>query len=128
MNAIGSITIDVVPNMLPYATELRRVADLIDPPQSASQRVHNHEPYRPSCNERRVGGQLRGACLNDDGTTADAPLKSDDRRRLRRAEAERDRLREQITALADDLDGPNEYGYTKPLADRIAKILKGDIE
>ena len=31
-------------------------------------RVHNHAPYRPACNEREVGGQLRGACLNDDGS------------------------------------------------------------
>lgn len=33
-------------------------------------RVHNHRPYRPVCNERLVGrgAQLRGACLNDDGT------------------------------------------------------------
>ena len=31
-------------------------------------RVHNHRPYQPVCNERLVDGQLRGACLNDDGT------------------------------------------------------------
>lgn len=31
-------------------------------------RVHNHPPYRPVCNERVVDGQLRGACLNDDGS------------------------------------------------------------
>lgn len=31
-------------------------------------RVHNHAPYRPNCNERDVDGQLRGACLNDDGS------------------------------------------------------------
>lgn len=31
-------------------------------------RVHNHPPYRPECNERRVDGHLRGACLNDDGS------------------------------------------------------------
>lgn len=31
-------------------------------------RVHNHFPYNPPCNEREVGGQLRGACLNDDGS------------------------------------------------------------
>ena len=31
-------------------------------------RVHNHAPYRPACNERNVDGQLRGACLNDDGS------------------------------------------------------------
>lgn len=30
--------------------------------------VHNHPPYEPTCNERRVDGQLRGACLNDDGS------------------------------------------------------------
>lgn len=30
--------------------------------------VHNHPPYRPVCNERVIDGQLRGACLNDDGT------------------------------------------------------------
>lgn len=29
--------------------------------------VHNHPPYRPVCRERVVGGQFRGACLNDDG-------------------------------------------------------------
>lgn len=33
--------------------------------------VHNHQPYRPACNERVVNGQLRGACLNDDGTERD---------------------------------------------------------
>jgi hypothetical protein len=32
--------------------------------------VHNHPPYRPVCNERSVDGQLRGACLNDDGSPA----------------------------------------------------------
>lgn len=32
------------------------------------QRVHIHPPYEPTCNERRVDGQLRGACLNDDGS------------------------------------------------------------
>jgi hypothetical protein len=31
-------------------------------------RVHNHPPYEPTCNERRVDGHLRGACLNDDGS------------------------------------------------------------
>lgn len=32
-------------------------------------RVHNHQPHRPVCAERRLtGGQLRGACLNDDGS------------------------------------------------------------
>jgi hypothetical protein len=30
--------------------------------------VHNHFPYRPPCAERVVDGQLRGACLNDDGS------------------------------------------------------------
>jgi hypothetical protein len=30
--------------------------------------VHDHPPYRPMCSERMVNGQLRGACLNDDGT------------------------------------------------------------
>jgi hypothetical protein len=34
-------------------------------------RVHNHPPYDPNCNERRVGERLRGACLNDDGTDRD---------------------------------------------------------
>lgn len=32
-------------------------------------RVHDHGPWRPMCNERDVLGQLRGACLNDDGTS-----------------------------------------------------------
>ena len=36
-------------------------------------RVHNHPPYRPVCNERDVDGQLRGACLNDDGTSVTPP-------------------------------------------------------
>lgn len=36
----------------------------------ADTRVHNHPPYRPACNERTVNGQLRGACLNDNGTDA----------------------------------------------------------
>lgn len=36
-------------------------------PDAPNRRVHNHPPYEPICNERRVGGQLRGACLNDDG-------------------------------------------------------------
>lgn len=32
-------------------------------------RVHNHPPYRPACAERSLpGGQLRGACLNADGS------------------------------------------------------------
>lgn len=36
---------------------------------AAGRRVHNHPPYRPACNERRLDdGQLRGACLNDDGS------------------------------------------------------------
>lgn len=39
----------------------------------AGERVHNHPPYRPVCNERRVDGQLRGACLNDDGTDRPEP-------------------------------------------------------
>lgn len=30
--------------------------------------VHNHAPWRPICNERDVDSQLRGACLDDDGT------------------------------------------------------------
>jgi hypothetical protein len=31
--------------------------------------VHNHAPYRPMCNERRLAsGTLRGACLPDDLT------------------------------------------------------------
>jgi hypothetical protein len=38
-----------------------------------SSNVHNHPPHRPNCNERRVNGQLRGACLNDDGTAAVSP-------------------------------------------------------
>ena len=37
----------------------------LSPPMT---RVHNHPPYRPVCNERRLpDGQLRGACLDDDG-------------------------------------------------------------
>lgn len=33
-------------------------------------RVHNHAPWAPMCNERRLpSGQLRGACLHDDGTS-----------------------------------------------------------
>lgn len=35
---------------------------------SPTHRVHNHPPYRPACTERQVNGQLRGACLNDDGS------------------------------------------------------------
>lgn len=35
--------------------------------------VHDHAPYRPMCNERIVDGQLRGACLNDDGTSVTPP-------------------------------------------------------
>ena len=32
-------------------------------------RVHNHAPHRPVCNERSLpNGQLRGACLDDDCT------------------------------------------------------------
>src|SRR5690349_2016208 len=38
----------------------------------AADLFHNHPPYRPMCNEREVDGQLRGACLNDDGTPAEA--------------------------------------------------------
>lgn len=37
--------------------------------------VHDHPPYRPACNERTVDGQLRGACLNDDGTPKVLPLR-----------------------------------------------------
>lgn len=41
--------------------------DQCNPP--AETRVHNHAPWRPMCAERRLSdGQLRGACLNDDGT------------------------------------------------------------
>lgn len=40
------------------------LAELIRP---QGQRVHNHPPYRPNCNERIVNGKLRGACLEDDG-------------------------------------------------------------
>lgn len=29
---------------------------------------HNHPPFRPSCPERSVAGQVRGECLNDDGS------------------------------------------------------------
>lgn len=37
--------------------------------------VHDHAPWRPMCNERRLSnGQLRGACLNDDGTSRIQPL------------------------------------------------------
>ena len=35
--------------------------------------VHNHPPYRPWCDERTVNGQLRGACLSDDGTPSFFP-------------------------------------------------------
>lgn len=36
--------------------------------------VHDHAPYRPVCNERRLAdGRLRGACLNDDGTSVTSP-------------------------------------------------------
>jgi len=38
--------------------------------------VHNHPPYRPWCDERTVNGQLRGACLNDDGTDKTAMSES----------------------------------------------------
>lgn len=37
--------------------------------EQRARRVHNHRPFDPSCNERNVGGQLRGACLNDDGSS-----------------------------------------------------------
>ena len=40
---------------------------LADGPRANVTRVHDHPPYRPVCNERLVDGQLRGACLNDDG-------------------------------------------------------------
>lgn len=30
-------------------------------------RAHNHPPYDPVCNERRIGDIVRGACLTDDG-------------------------------------------------------------
>lgn len=37
-------------------------------PAENETRVHNHAPWRPVCNERRLqGGQLRGACLDDNG-------------------------------------------------------------
>jgi hypothetical protein len=40
-----------------------------DARKKLAERVHNHAPYRPTCNERRLDdGQLRGACLNDDGS------------------------------------------------------------
>lgn len=35
--------------------------------------VHDHPAYRPSCNERVIDGQLRGACLNDDGSSVTPP-------------------------------------------------------
>lgn len=35
--------------------------------------VHDHLPYRPVCNERDVDGQLRGACLNDNGSVITPP-------------------------------------------------------
>lgn len=44
------------------------VAPAVDKQSTAVRRVHNHPPYRPVCNERRLpDGQLRGACLTDDG-------------------------------------------------------------
>lgn len=46
----------------------RRVIEPVRKAHDVASRVHNHPPYRPVCNERDVNGQLRGACLNDDGT------------------------------------------------------------
>lgn len=67
-----------------HAYALRAALDAASAPVSASQdhdgaegqgegerrcqRVHNHPPYEPLCPERCVDGQLRGACLNDDGS------------------------------------------------------------
>ena len=39
-----------------------------DATDEALKRAHNHPPHEPPCNERQVGGHLRGACLNDDGS------------------------------------------------------------
>lgn len=37
---------------------------------TSSPRVHDHPPHRPPCSERLVDGFiLRGACLNDDGSS-----------------------------------------------------------
>lgn len=53
--------------------------------------VHNHRPWQPMCNERVVEGQLRGACLNDDGSpradqmTTPPPLLTPSREALGRA-------------------------------------------
>jgi len=58
---VYGITAD--PFATPGTLEVERVHDV-------STRVHNHPPYEPPCNERSVGGQLRGACLQDDGATA----------------------------------------------------------
>lgn len=43
-------------------------------------RVHDHPPYRPPCNERDVDGQLRGACLNDNGTPHSSVVLTDEDR------------------------------------------------
>lgn len=46
-------------------------ADLTAPRGSGGdegQRVHNYPSHRTPCSERLVDGQLRGACLNDDGS------------------------------------------------------------
>ena len=51
------------PFATPGSADVERVHDV-------STRVHNHPPYEPPCNERSVAGQLRGACLHDDGSTA----------------------------------------------------------
>lgn len=48
----------------------REVQTTVAPPVV---RVHDHPPYRPPCNERDAHGQLRGACLNDDGTSVTTP-------------------------------------------------------
>ena len=50
------------------AAEARRDLGLTRLTPPASTAVHNHRPWRPMCPERLVGDQLRGACLNDDGS------------------------------------------------------------
>lgn len=61
---------DVPPSVLIVLTytEARALLDHLSPPAAQMPPlVHDHPPYRPTCNERLVGTQLRGACLNDDG-------------------------------------------------------------
>lgn len=59
------------PRLVP-ASEFRHPAsDATGGTDTKVARVHNHPPYRPTCNERQVGNHLRGACLNDDGTDSD---------------------------------------------------------